>query len=332
MKLVWEKFRKNVDGKTCVTGRDRVLLSVSGGPDSMCMLGLFARLARVRRGLELAVVYVDHGLRPAEAVKEKMFVREAGRKLGIPVEVRKAGSLRKMKKAGTEAAARKARYAVLEKVAAERGCSMIATGHNLNDQVETVMLNLLRSTGEDGIAGIPYVRKLPSGIPVIRPLLSIRRYEIMSYLKQRGIRYRIDSSNRKLVFTRNRLRRKVLPLLEDINPGVYEHIGNLAEWNMLRDRYVGGAVRTAAGKITNKCGRNSFKLEINRFIKYNEYLRYKLINYLLISLSGSKRGLYSKFSREITEFASGRGTMIKAGPFECRRRKKYFVISRTGNR
>ena len=187
-----------------------VLCAVSGGRDSMALLHILLRLAE-GTGLGVAAAHFNHHLRPT-ADRDEQFVRDWCREHGVPFlagsgDVRAAGT-------GVEDAARKLRYAFLEKAADRLGASRIATAHHRDDNAETVLLHLLRGTGLRGLCGIPPVRGR-----IIRPLLEISRGEIDAYVAENQIPYVEDETNGDTAYTRNRLRLEALPLLEEISPG-----------------------------------------------------------------------------------------------------------------
>src|SRR5580692_1467897 len=167
---------------------DRVIVAVSGGPDSMALLHLLWE-AQERLGLTLEVAGVDHGLRPA-AAGELELVRARAEALGLPfvrLTVDLGGGRRR---AGLQDAARRARLGALAALAAERGARRIALGHQADDQAETVLFRIVRGTGLRGLGGIPYVRG-----PFVRPLLDLRRAQILRYLGRRSISFVEDPSN-----------------------------------------------------------------------------------------------------------------------------------------
>jgi tRNA(Ile)-lysidine synthase len=197
------------------TRGDRVLAAVSGGADSVCLAHFLAHLSR-RRGFSLRIVHVHHGLRGRDADRDAEFTARLGKALGLETAVIR------IKIAGKgEAAARRARYAALVKEARRRKCGKIALAHQLDDQAETVLLNLIRGSK---FAGIPARRPLAPGIEAVRPLLPVSRSEVLTYLKLHGLKHRVDKTNRDDAFTRNWIRRKVLPLLESRNPRIREHL------------------------------------------------------------------------------------------------------------
>ncbi|HEY4394193.1 MAG TPA: tRNA lysidine(34) synthetase TilS [Polyangia bacterium] len=204
----------------CARG-DRVIVAVSGGPDSMALLHLLWE-ARERLGVELVVAGVDHGLRPA-AAEELALVRARAEALGLPFArlwVDVAGGKRGP---SWQDAARRARLAVLEALAVERRAQRIALGHQADDQAETVLFRIVRGTGLAGLAGIPYRRG-----PFIRPLLDVRRAEVLRYLRRRSIPFVDDPSNADPRYARARVRHRLLPLLAEENPRVVEALVALA--------------------------------------------------------------------------------------------------------
>lgn len=202
-----------------------VVAAVSGGPDSVALLRALAELRQTGGG-RLLVAHFNHGLRP-EAKDDEQFVLELASRLGLECRVGQAGVCSQGD--GLEAAAREARYAFLHETAHQFGARYIALAHTADDQVETILHHLVRGTGLAGLAGMPRSRPLDTGLALIRPLLGIRRSEILDYLAAIGQPYRTDASNADLRHTRNRVRRLLVPLLaEHFNPQVHEALLRLA--------------------------------------------------------------------------------------------------------
>jgi tRNA(Ile)-lysidine synthase len=226
---VWSKLLSFDRVQALLKRGDRVLAAVSGGPDSVC-LAHFLRVLGRRKGFSVALAHVHHGLRGGEADRDARFVRALGRQWDIPVSVTEVPvrALARKRGQGIEDAARKLRYGVLAREARRLKCNKVATGHHLDDQAETVLLHLLRSSRLAALAGISPRRTLSGEVSLIRPLLPLRRNEVLAYLKIHGLKYRRDSSNRDTHFTRNWIRGKVLPLLESRNPSIRERLAAFA--------------------------------------------------------------------------------------------------------
>ena len=208
---------------------DRVLAGVSGGPDSVCLAHFLLAMSR-RKGFSVALLHVHHGLRGQEADRDADFVRGLGRRWGVPVSVAAVPvrALARARGGGIEEAARKLRYRALARKARALRCNKVATGHHLDDQAETVLLHLLRASRLEALAGIAPRRPLAGKIELVRPLLPLTRSEIRTYLQVHGLSSRRDSTNRDTHFTRNWIRRRVLPLLESRNPRIRERLAGLA--------------------------------------------------------------------------------------------------------
>ncbi|MBR3584646.1 MAG: tRNA lysidine(34) synthetase TilS, partial [Oscillospiraceae bacterium] len=192
----------------------RILCAVSGGADSMCLLHWLNEL-RETYGFALFAAHFEHGLRGEESLRDAEFTAEQCRRLGISCSVGHGNvpAYAEQQHFGTEDAARTLRYRFLEETADRLNCDRIATAHNLNDNAETVLMNLCRGAGTRGLAGIPPVRGR-----LIRPLLQTSREEIEEYLTQHGIPHIEDSSNGTDSYTRNRIRHQMIPLLIRENP------------------------------------------------------------------------------------------------------------------
>jgi len=215
-----------VRGKRLIRAGDRVLVAVSGGPDSVCLLTALHEMRErsLIPKIELRIAHVNYGLRGDESEGDEAFVRDLAARLGAPVHCER---VRLMPKPGgtLQSRARDARYALFARLLREHGMSAVATGHTADDQAETVLLWLVRGAGTAGLAGIPLKRE--GGI--IRPLLGVTRQQVLEYLAFSGMPYRSDSSNRSLRYRRNRIRHEVLPVLRALNPNIVEALARGAD-------------------------------------------------------------------------------------------------------
>ena len=205
---------------------DSVLLGVSGGADSVCMLHVLYSL-REKYHLKLYVVLVNHGIRGSEAKRDADFVEQMAENLQIPFRVVTANipEMAKEQKLSEEEAGRIFRYNTFEQVANEVGANKIAVAHNLNDNSETVLFNLFRGSRLKGLRGISPMRG-----QIIRPLLCCSRNEIEQYLQENNLSYCTDSTNKETDYSRNRIRLKLMPYIkENINQKAEYNIVNAAE-------------------------------------------------------------------------------------------------------
>ncbi|MCW5849272.1 MAG: tRNA lysidine(34) synthetase TilS [Anaerolineae bacterium] len=236
---------------------DTVIVGVSGGVDSVALLDVLARLAEPLR-LTVHVAHLDHRLRP-DSAEDASFVADLAARLGVSATLGQADVAGYSEAAGlsVEEAARHLRYAFLGAVARQQAARRVAVAHHLQDQAETVLLNLLRGAGLAGLRGMTPLAPLPpapdevwtggwlsggalpdqpptaktkrsQSVALVRPLLQLPKADILAYVAERGLPFREDSSNRDPRFTRNRLRHELLPLLATYNPAIVESLGRMA--------------------------------------------------------------------------------------------------------
>lgn len=208
---------------------ETVLVGFSGGPDSVCLLHFLHYLSG-KKHFELVAVHVNHGLRGAAAEADARFCRDLCRQIGVPLLTYKKAvrALAKKLDLSLEHAARKARYEAFVQAAKKTGASKIALGHHLDDQAETVLLNLLRGTRVEGLCGIPLRRALSKNTEIVRPLLCVTRAEVEEYIKVNQLSFVTDQTNCDEAYTRNWIRRQLLPLLEKKQPKIRQHLVGMA--------------------------------------------------------------------------------------------------------
>ena len=235
--------------KHMIEEKQAILAGVSGGADSVCLLLLLCSL-KSRLDLRLFVVHVEHGIRGEESLADARFVRDLCKRLSVPCQVCPVDVPGRAKRLGQslEEAGRTARYEIFEREARAleerhgRKCR-IAVAHNANDNAETMLYHLARGTGIRGLAGIPPVRGR-------RPLLALKREEIEAYLEEKGQKFCRDATNETDLYRRNRIRHRILPVMEELNPEAVRHMGRTGEmlgeldaWlQEVADRVLGEAV------------------------------------------------------------------------------------------
>ena len=252
-----KQLARTLAGNRMLAPGDAVLVGVSGGPDSVALLHLLLELAPSLR-LKLEVAHVEHGIRGPESRDDAEFVRGIAAGLSLPFHLTRldlAGPGRRDggNDAGNmEALAREGRYRFFADVAARRGIGKVAVGHNRDDQVETMIMWLVRGCGPEGLRGMPAVRPLAPGVAgaekavLIRPLLEVARDEIHAFLEERGLDHREDRTNRDTRYLRNWIRRTLLPGLRERSDGGLDQrlvrlAGMLRSDHALLERQVAGA-------------------------------------------------------------------------------------------
>lgn len=222
---------------------DRIVVGVSGGADSVCLLYVLNEL-KEKLGITLIVVHINHSIRGEDALRDQLYVEELSEKLGLihysfKKEVRK---LAKKEGLSEEEAGRKARYDTFLEVCKLHKCNKIAIAHNKNDNAETVLFHLFRGSGIKGLSGIDAVRVIQTengGITLIRPLLCVSRQEIEDYLRLKEITYCTDQTNFSNDYSRNKIRNLILPVAADeINRNTVQHITEAADQLKCIERYL----------------------------------------------------------------------------------------------
>ena len=280
---------------------ERVCCAVSGGADSVSLL-LAMSEANARReslGVVLSAAHVHHGLRGEEADGDEAFVRSLCERLGVPLTVFRVDTAarRASHGEGLEEAARELRYAALRGLLEDGTVDVVATGHTLDDQAETVVMKLLRGAWTEGLSGVAPVVEQGRG-RVVRPILRVRRVEIEEFLRARGQEWREDATNRDVSLTRNRVRHELMPVLRGFNPGVDCLLAGMADvardeeafWKGEVERVVrqvllpGKPVRGGGRAASTGAGEGACALEIERLKAMPTALRRRVIRAAVRSL------------------------------------------------
>jgi len=286
---------------------DRVVVAVSGGADSVCLLDVLHRLQGTL-DMRLTVAHFDHGLRPDADDHETQFVRELAVSLHLDVVVKKANPPLDPQGPSVEEKARALRYGFLREVKKACGAQKIATGHTLNDQAETVLMRLLRGSGPAGLSGIRRVRR--DGI--IRPLIELTREEILFYLRHRQLKYVTDASNFEPTYLRNRIRLHLLPQIETYQPRIIEILGRTADVARADNRWLNAQARIWISEWGQTGPRNETILPISRFSELPEALKNHVVRETLKAMTGSLRRIGLAHIEAIKRLASSGRPHVRA--------------------
>ena len=216
-----KKIAQYIDQEKLFTREDKILVTLSGGADSVALLRLLLTM-----GYTCEAAHCNFHLRGDESVRDEMFVRELCLQLEVPLHVQHFQTTEEAEKRhiSIEMVARELRYAWFEQLRLQQGANVIAVAHHKDDSVETLLLNLIRGTGINGLLGIR-----PKNGNIVRPLLCLDRKEITEYLQEIGQSYVTDSTNLQDEYTRNKIRLNLLPLMQEINPSVKESLLRTSE-------------------------------------------------------------------------------------------------------
>lgn len=299
------KVRKTIEDNGLIKKGDKVLVAVSGGPDSVALLRILAELSG-RYNIELFVAHLNHMLRGREADRDAIFVRKAADGLSLPFIIEKINvkNIAKARRMSIEEAAREVRYDFYSRAAAKFGASKIATGHTLDDQAETILMRILKGSGSLGLSGIPYRRK-SGNILVIRPLLDVDRKAIDKYLKKNRITARIDASNLNAAYFRNKIRNVLIPILKkDFNPKIKYVLASMASTFADESSYLAGI---AAKKIKRICRttKNGVEVKIKDLTREHIALRRLIARQILAHLAGSLKGITYKHWKAVESLIKG---------------------------
>lgn len=312
MQRIEQKILKFIDDRKLISAGDKIMVALSGGPDSVFALTFLNKYKRKFK-IDLYAVHFNHKLRAKESDTDEIFSKEICRDNDIPLIVVKLNvrTFSKRNKISIEEAARKLRYRNLEILAEDLECNKIVTAHNQTDNTETVLINLFSGTGSSGLSGIPITRG-----KIIRPLLSVTKQDILDYLQSRKISFRIDSSNLNDDFKRNYLRNKILPLVRtNLNPSVDESIFRSAKNLESEMRFSKQAIEYIEQKfVSTSDNAISIKLDLSnvfdgkipgiilkdifkKYFKHEfEHDDYRKINSLLAKQKGKKVQISGKLS------------------------------------
>src|SRR3989304_8936645 len=232
---ILRKFEQTIKRFNMLQKGDRVIVACSGGPDSVALLHLLNQI-KEKYDLKLFVAHINHKLRGQESDEDERFVKRLAQNLRLDSYARSfdVARIARKKKLSLEEAAREVRYEYLNKLALRLRATKISLGHNADDQAETVLMRLIRGTGALGLTGMSIVRG-----KIIRPLLQIKREEIEEFLKEQNLGSRIDSSNLRQDYLRNRIRLELLPHLKrNYNPKIIDTLNRTASILSAQEDYL----------------------------------------------------------------------------------------------
>jgi tRNA(Ile)-lysidine synthase len=278
--LLLEKVRETIVTHGLLTPLARVVVGFSGGVDSVCLLHLLKNLPDY--DLELWALYINHELRPAENQREIELLEQVGREWGVgtrQIKIDIPGKLAK-KPQSLQLLARVERYRAFEAFCREIGATRIALAHHRDDQAETVFYRIIRGTGLDGLAGMPVIRDNL----YIRPLLAVTREEILQYAQRHRLTWVEDSSNRKLIYTRNRIRRQLLPEIEaDYNPRFKDGLLRLAGLAREQHEYMASVLENLSRELVCPTP-DRVGLRLTPFLEQHPFVQYCLLKKVLAQI------------------------------------------------
>ncbi len=278
------RVKDTIDTYQMLMPGDKVIVGVSGGPDSVALLHSLNQI-KDEYQIQLYVAHVNHLLRGAEAFADAQFVYDLAHGMGIQCSIQEEdiGRYARLNGLSEEQAGREKRYAFFEKLKIEVGAAKIALGHNLNDQAETVLQHLIRGGGLKGLGGMEPVRQNY----IIRPLINILRQDIQAYLERNNLSYRVDKTNLEPIYFRNQIRMELLPLLQkQYNPNMIGLLAQTADILRQDEAYLEQNVREASEKILLLKNSDTVKIDLESFNKLHIAVKRRLIRKAIQLLTG----------------------------------------------
>ncbi|MFC1950349.1 tRNA lysidine(34) synthetase TilS [Chloroflexota bacterium] len=303
-KFLQQRVLDFIQENQLVPAQQCLLVAVSGGPDSVCLLHILIKL-RQELGIRLHVAHLNHQLRGAEADADAQYVSNLAHHLDIPatVEQRDVKAYQTQQRISLEEAGREVRYTFLAQVAKSIGTSRVTIGHTVNDHIETILMHLIRGTGTRGLQGLhPSSQWQSSGssLAIIRPLLSVSRQETADYCHNHKLMPRIDTSNLSLSPLRNRIRHQLLPLLESYNPQVTEALRRTARIAGDDLAFLDKEIDRLWGEISQKQD-TAITLDKERFLELPSTLKRYLLRRVIEDLLGNLKDIERRHIEEIMD-------------------------------
>lgn len=295
------KVRKYIDKHSMIKKGDGIVVGLSGGPDSVCLLHVLSSL-REEYDISLYAVHLNHMIRGEEAIRDEKHARDFAESLKVPFfsESIAVEEYAKQNKMSSEEAGRYLRYRLFNEVAKKYEASKIALAHNMNDQAETMIMRFLRGTGISGLKGISPVREGR----YIRPILSCTREEIEAYCRDKALNPVIDSTNAKSIYTRNKVRLEIIPYIrKHFNPNIISNLFNNSEIIRDEDDFINNLSREKYEAM-----RISGGIRIEDFNLLHRAMKRRIIRLLIEEFRGNLNQIESKHIEDCIDFIEGSGT------------------------
>ena len=284
-----QKVMETIKKYNLINSKDKIVLGVSGGPDSIAMLDILRQI-KDEMNFEMYVAHINHNIRGKEADADEEYVKKYCEKYNIKCFSKKIDvpTIAQDKKIGTEEAGREVRYNYFEEVLIETKSNKIAIAHNKNDKVETIIMHILRGSGISGLKGIEPKRDEK----YIRPLIECDRTEIEKYCEDNKLNPRIDKTNFENEYTRNKIRNIVIPYIkQEFNPNIIETITRLSDVIASEDRYIEDTSIVEYKKICILESTDKIELKLKEFNKLDKVIQNRIILLSVRKIFGSTQGI-----------------------------------------
>ena len=296
--MIFEKVLSTINKHELIQKGDKIVVGLSGGPDSVCLLHILSRL-KDKLDLEIYAAHLNHQIRGIEAQKDAFYISKLCEEMGITFFIKSINVPEYCEKNGVsiEEGARKLRYEMFYEIKNNTRANKIAIGHNLNDQAETILMRMMRGTGLQGLKGIEYIR---DGV-IIRPILDIERNDIEEYCKQNKLNPRIDKTNLESIYTRNKIRLELIPYMKDnFNSNIIESIVRMGNSLRSDNDYIESEALIKFKEVSN-INSDSVELNLKSYINLHNSMKVRILRNSIKHILGDTNFIDQRHIDDIIE-------------------------------
>ncbi|MCH1958958.1 tRNA lysidine(34) synthetase TilS [Romboutsia hominis] len=327
--MIFEKVLSTINKYKLIENRDKIVLGLSGGPDSVCLLHILYRL-KEKLDIEVYAAHLNHQIRGIEAQKDALYITQLCENLGVTSFVKSIDVPKYCKENGlsVEEGARKLRYEMFEEIKQKTKSNKIAIGHNLNDQAETILMRIMRGTGLQGLRGIEYIRDNN----IIRPILDIDRKDIEAYCEEYELNPRIDHTNLETIYTRNKIRLELIPYMKDnFNPNVIESIVRMSNSLKTDSDYIQEESEIKFKEVSN-LQEDACEIDIQKYSKLHDAIKVRVLRKGIKHILGDTNFVDQKHIEDIMQLEDNKKIdkmiTLPRGIFAYRRKNTILLINK----
>lgn len=301
LNIVEENFLNTIKENNLINEGDKIVIGVSGGSDSITLLYLLNKY-KEKFKIKLYVCHINHKIRKDSTIDEQ-YVENMCSKMNVPFYKKRVQveQIAKENKMGTEEAGRIIRYEFFREIAKKENANKIAIAHNMNDNAETMLLNLIRGTGLSGLEGIT-----PKENNIIRPLINSKKTDINNFCKENNIEYKIDSTNKQNIYRRNIIRNEVIPKLEEINPKIVETLSRTSKIIKQNNTFIKETTKSEYKKIAyiiSNEEKTHIEINLKEFNLLNENIKQNVILKAIEEIQGNTKNVEKANIDEVIQIA-----------------------------
>lgn len=327
--MIFEKVLSTINKYNLIENGDKIVLGLSGGPDSVCLLHILYRL-KEKLDIEVYAAHLNHQIRGIEAQKDALYITQLCENLGVTSFVKSIDVPKYCKENGlsVEEGARKLRYEMFEEIKQKTKSNKIAIGHNLNDQAETILMRIMRGTGLQGLRGIEYIRDNN----IIRPILDIDRKDIEAYCEEYELNPRIDHTNLETIYTRNKIRLELIPYMKDnFNPNVIESIVRMSNSLKTDSDYIQEESEIKFKEVSN-LQEDACEIDIQKYSELHDAIKVRVLRKGIKHILGDTNFVDQKHIEDIMQLEDNKKIdkmiTLPRGIFAYRRKNTILLINK----